>query len=86
MSSVDLTNETMQRPNGYITPKEAQPLFESLPTVNAIRDWMKKGVPDVRRPGERILLKHRREGTIFLTRPEWIDEFKQACQANSRRQ
>lgn len=74
----------MKRRNGYITPKEAQQFFESVPTVNAIRDWMKKGVPDRRVSGERIRLRSIREGDICLTRPEWIEEFKTACRANTK--
>jgi hypothetical protein len=74
----------MQRRNGYVTPKEAQQLFESVPTVNAIRDWMKKGIPDRRNRGERIYLRCIREGSICLTRAEWVAEFQQACQLNTK--
>jgi len=72
---------------GFLTPKEAQPLFVTNPSIDSIRQWMVKGVTD-RRPGhkgERIRLQYVREGDMFVTTKEWVADFQKACQQNTRK-
>jgi DNA-binding CsgD family transcriptional regulator len=71
---------------GFIPAKTARNLFASRPTTKTIRQWMKIGVHNRReKNGERIKLQNLREGSLWFTRPEWVDEFKRACEANVRR-
>ena len=72
---------------GFITPKQARFYFESQPCVHAVRKWMKVGVHNRRVPngqGERIKLQHLREGALWLTCVQWINEFKLACKNNHK--
>lgn len=73
------------RNGGYLTPKEVGTMFESRPTIRAIRKWMVVGVHNRKVKnglGERIKLQHIREGAMMLTRAEWVQEFKDNCRNN----
>ena len=79
--------ELVTRNRNFLTPKQAATWFESKPCPHAIRRWMKIGVHNRRVPnglGERIKLRHEREGAMYLTTIDWIVEFKAACQANHK--
>lgn len=80
----------MQDPSkngGWLTIKQSVQLFETHPTHDAILKWMTRGMHNKKVPkgqGDRIKLKSIRNGAAWLTRIEWIQEFKVACQGNHK--
>ena len=74
----------IMRQHGWLTIKEVQRHFATRPSLQTIRWWMKVGMHNRREKGERITLRHEREGNALLTTVTWIAEFKSACQANTK--
>jgi hypothetical protein len=71
--------------SGFITAKRAKELFASKPSHKTVIEWMKIGIHNRReKNGERIRLQCLKEGSLWFTRQEWVDEFKRACEANVR--